>query len=621
MRFNIKKLEIQNFRSIQKQITLEFKKGLYSVEGINLDEPSSFNGAGKSTLVSALYWCLTGNTLTNEALADDVVNSKINKDCRVTLYLETTDSDIKITRTRKDTEYGNDLLLFVNDQDLSCHKIAETQQRINQLITLPFDILSSTIIMTGDMKSAFSELSPQQRIQVLESIRDYSLWDKVREEANKDIKGYNKEVQDKNLVVSSLSGSLLTYQKMLDTQLQNKENKIKNFNLEEINKNINTLEQENLNIINEIADLNNKLALSKTKVLQDNSKVLEEMNNIMNLANKLKLEKQQLEFNITQINKEIGIIDSWFKNDTCPTCHRKLERSEKDISENTNKKEEYLKQINDLQQKISKIDSDIIEKRVEWSNKNKSISNLEDEKKKANAETEAYNKEINLKNNQLSINNNKIYTLNLEKNNHEKEILKFDTDIKEYTLKIEDITNQISQIKEEIKKIEYKCKLSTYYYKLLGSKGELRPYLLNQDIMYLNSCMQKYIAKFFKNTNVKLGLNGANIDIIITTNDNLQKNVASLSDGEKKRLNLSIQLALYDLIKSVARVEFDTLWLDEVETKLDPIGCRQLIEIIEDKSEELDNVFWITNNVTVKENIPNKIICKKKLGITEIYEE
>ena len=54
MRFNIKKLEIQNFRSIQKQITLEFKKGLYSVEGINLDEPSSFNGAGKSTTMNIL---------------------------------------------------------------------------------------------------------------------------------------------------------------------------------------------------------------------------------------------------------------------------------------------------------------------------------------------------------------------------------------------------------------------------------------------------------------------------------------------------------------------------------------------------------------------------------------
>lgn len=115
-------------------------------------------------------------------------------------------------------------------------------------------------------------------------------------------------------------------------------------------------------------------------------------------------------------------------------------------------------------------------------------------------------------------------------------------------------------------------------------------------------------------------LNGANIDIIIET-AGIKKSVSSLSGGEKKRLNLAIQLALYDLIKATSRINFNVLWLDEVESQLDPLGCQQLIEIIEDKSDEIESVFWITNNAMVSENIPNKIVCKKLMGKTEIIEQ
>ena len=129
--------------------------------------------------------------------------------------------------------------------------------------------------------------------------------------------------------------------------------------------------------------------------------------------------------------------------------------------------------------------------------------------------------------------------------------------------------------------------------------------------------MQKYIAVFFKNTNVELKLNGASIDINIDSSG-IKKNVSSLSGGEKKRLNLAIQLGLYDLISSTAQVSFNTLWLDEVESEVDQQGIQQLIQIIEDISEKVETVMWITNNPNVKEAIPDKIVCKKKCGKTEL---
>ena len=50
MQFNIRQIEIENFRSVQSKVTLAIKPGLYSIEGINNDEIGSYNG------------CFTGDT-------------------------------------------------------------------------------------------------------------------------------------------------------------------------------------------------------------------------------------------------------------------------------------------------------------------------------------------------------------------------------------------------------------------------------------------------------------------------------------------------------------------------------------------------------------------------------
>ena len=122
------------------------------------------------------------------------------------------------------------------------------------------------------------------------------------------------------------------------------------------------------------------------------------------------------------------------------------------------------------------------------------------------------------------------------------------------------------------------------------------------------------------NTDVELRLDGANIDILINSNG-IQKKVTSLSGGEKKRLNIAIQLGLYDLIQATSQVSFNMLWLDEIESELDPIGVQQLINIIEDKSDTSESVYWITNHPAVKESIQNKIVCTKSLGVTTIEEK
>ena len=620
MKFNIRQIEIENFRSVQSKVTINVKPGLYSIEGINNDEKTSTNGAGKSTLISALYWCLTGNALTNEVLADDVINAKVGKNCKVSVLIESSQGDIKITRTRGDSEFGNNLFLEIADQDLTCHKVADTQARIAQLFKIPFELLHSTIMMTHDIKSAFSELTPQQRVQALESIRDYSIWDKVREEANKDIKAYNKEIQELNLKLSNMNGSKQTYEKMLASAVESYKVLVKSFDETEINNKMLSLTQENKNYAEEIVSLESSLKELNKIIDESTDKSLQtKLNEIVDTANNIKLTLQSTEYERKEKVKDIDTIDAWFKNDKCPTCGHLLDRTEQEKSEKSSHREELNKQLIQIDEKAKKLNDDIALKRKEWAQVNTQLKVSEQNLHQSRAKLSENNAKINdLKSKELA-NTRELAKLEAMKGTHSSQVDKLNNDIISYKKEIESISAGEVIINERLKSLENKRQLSDYFFKLLGSKGELRPYLLKQDIAYLNSCMQTYIHQFFENTEAELHLEGPNIEILINSNG-IKKKVTSLSGGEKKRLNIAIQLALYDLIQATSQVSFNVLWLDEIESELDQAGVNQLINIIEDKSNDAETVFWITNHPNVKENITNKIICTKSLGVTTIEE-
>lgn len=641
MKFNITKLEIENFRSIQDKVTLNVKSGLFSIEGINYTETNSTNGSGKSTLISALFWALTGSSLTNEVLADEVVNLKVNKNCRVSVYINTDKDEIKVTRVRKDTVAGNNLFLEINGQDLSCHKVADTQDRINKLIKIPFDLLRNTIIMTSGMDSAFSSLTPQQRIQTLESIRDYSIWERIRDEANKDSKEYTNQIGNNTLEISNLTGSINTYKK-LATDLRSEQLSLQtNSNTEQfdilIEKNkeeknkyeeqIKVKKEEIANFDNTVIDTNdivNKMSVITDEVNDIKLKVQQEKNSI---DRKL----QAIDYDLKDINRELDIIDKWFTNDTCPTCGKKLDRTETEIAEKNIQKNTFLNKKLQLfkdkegisTQAVSDLETEaenkIAEKRIEY-------KALQDELEKVKSLQQEKSSKFNALQGELAALQRKVTDIELmnkelagKKEAYQAKIIKCEEDIKKYDNEVVELENQVKTLDNSNKELEGKKKLSDFYYKLLGAKGELRPYLLNKDIAYLNNRMQFYIGRFFKNTEVSLLLNGASIDIKIQA-DGVTKSISSLSGGEKKRVDISIQLALYDLIQTVSQSRFNLLCLDEIESLLDPIGCEQLIEIIEDKAENIETVWWITNHPSVKESIPQKILVKKILGKTEVEE-
>lgn len=684
-KFNITKVEIQGFRSIKDKVELTVKPGLYTIEGVNMDEPSSTNGCGKSSIISAIYWCLTGSTLTNEVLADEVVNETLGKDCLVTLYIESNENQIELTRTRKHSQLGNNLILKIDGQDVSCHKIADTQERLNQLIKIPFNLLHSTIMMTHDIQSAFSDLSPQQRVQTLESIRDYSIWDRVRDEANKDIKECDKEINEKTQIINEMTGSYKTYEGLIKTtdqdieetmktgislngkeQLKSYENEIQKYTeqlkskkleleeaqkiqLEDLSKYTVQLNQINEEYNKKKTELDNTYKEKLDQLRLNSQKKVDETKTEINGLNS---KNQTLNFEVRDLTRQANELQKWFDSPNCPTCGRPLVRTEEEINSKKTKLEE-LKINNEKTAETIKENEKIIaekqslitnlteqfevdEKKIKEEYQNK-LTKLNEENQK---NSKAINEEYKQKQEGQKESKQKVYNLGQEVSQLEAKIgevnglkIKLQEQLESLRAKIQKLKEDKAKYEEEIKKITEdgktvrayindlmsKRELSDYYYKLLGSKGELRPYLLNRDIENLNTYMQRYIHSFFKNTEVELRLNGASIEIDINSLG-IKKSVSKLSGGEKKRLDLAIQFALYDLLQSTSQISFNILCLDEIEAQLDSLGCQQLIGIIEDLSERVETAYWITNNDMVSEVVPHKIICKKALGCTEIEE-
>lgn len=641
MNFKITKLEIENFRSIQDKVTLSLKPGLFSIEGINYTETNSTNGCGKSTLISALFWAFTGSSLTNEVLADEVVNLKTNKNCRVSVYIETEKDEIKVTRVRKDVDKGNNLMLEINGQDLSCHKVADTQDRINKLIKIPFDLLKNTIIMTSGMESAFSGLTPQQRINTLESIRDYSIWEKIRDEANRDIKVYNTEITNNNAEINTVEGSISVYNRMIESTKEKCTNLIASFDKNKITESINLLTTQMKETDEAITKKQTEIDNFDKSIFYDKD-IKDQMTKLIEDSNQLKLQRQEkknkaeweikeLNFSVSNIERDISVINKWFTDDTCPTCGRKLDRTQEEIESKNNelaqlkakkaeKEAEVEKKTTELNNDISdEIESILEANRKKYGELQKQLDDGQREERERNSQYQVLLDQLSSLKRDKDSKKAEIDKLNLSLDSYDSQITGFNTDIASYTEEIRKLNENKTDLEKANTQLEAKKRLSDFYYKLLGAKGELRPYLLSKDIAYLNNKMQSYINRFFKNTEVTLLLNNAAIDIKIQA-DGVTKSISSLSGGEKKRVDISIQLALYDLIQTVSQSKFNLLCLDEIESQLDPIGCEQLIEIIEDKSENIETVWWITNAPQVKENIPRKILVKKILGKTEVEE-
>lgn len=151
-----KTLTIRNFMSYGNNdtvIDLEFNKPVLII-GKNLDAVVNgqidSNGSGKTAILNALAFGLYDNTISNIDKGS-LINNINKKNLEVSVVFEKDGVTYKVVRIRK-SKTKADIKWFVDDVDKTLDSIQHTNEEIERVLGLPFEVFSRIIVFSAIFK-------------------------------------------------------------------------------------------------------------------------------------------------------------------------------------------------------------------------------------------------------------------------------------------------------------------------------------------------------------------------------------------------------------------------------------------------------------------------------------
>ena len=126
-------------------------------------------------------------------------------------------------------------------------------------------------------------------------------------------------------------------------------------------------------------------------------------------------------------------------------------------------------------------------------------------------------------------------------------------------------------------------------------------------------------VKFNTQATLKSGETREKFSIEISNQDGGQEYSAN-SGGERKRIDLAINLALQDLVASRSNKRINIAMFDEIFDSLDETGIEQVIELLQELSKEKSSIFVISHNEHLKSYFTNVITITKKDGFSTLED-
>lgn len=629
-------MTVQNFLSIQEAGIDFSNKGLVLVQGSNEDSTAfDSNGAGKSTLVSeAPTWCIYGKTIRGFK-PDKVVNRVAGKDTKVALKVyDDMGDEYEIIRHRKHREYKNHVLLYRNGENITGKSDTDTDKMIEDIIGMDFVTFSNSIMFGQGAGTMFALATDATQKQVLERMLQIELFKDMQEEAKKSLAKEEKKISEVTASIQSNQTGLATIKTTIE-DLQTKEAALEKTVDVRINQ---------LNI--EYEELEDQLSLQpSTEDLESDKAEVEGLINEVKkgLESYESTEKQKTELlgTINSLEKEIDKYDKHIKKtekqlddvknkrnmpEICSACGQSLpledttaieNHLQSDIDKNKKEREEavddleemigYLKKTNKKLENKKPLEENLNDLRTELAETNSEIKSIADKKasiKKAMASIERQIKE------QEELKNS-TFTELIEKN-------------------IEDAKTLEATIKELTETLNAHMAMAekyTFWVNGFGNQG-IKSVLLDSVTPFLNERANYYLSKLTEST----------IEVEFTTQEKLKNGkikdkfsvkVTNLhgddeykgnSNGEKRRVDVAINMALQDLVSSRSNKKLDIIVYDEVFDGLDEIGCNTVIELLQEKARMFGTVIVITHNEHLKQMFTKFLTVKKEDGRTVVLE-
>jgi len=594
----IKAIEFANFISYGDYMTrVELSAlGPTLIVGENAgEEDGSSNGAGKTTIATAIMWCLFGRTTQRDRPADAVVNWNTKKNCYVKIE---TDDGYAITRHRK-SDGPADLIVTKDGADISASTTINAQKQIFQIFGLDYEVFASSLFF-GQFGRSFLELSDVKRRAILERIFNLhriNVWADVAKEKANSIEmsqiRTSSELSVKNTELERLKADLLKKEELERAYEGSRAIKISGFSTRKL-----ALQEE----VGKISVPNiDKLRKQWELVDQIRNKLIEYQTRLTTKSAEL----ISLRGDISRLTKEKT---EWVSKagTTCPNCKQKIDKQHVDAI-----CQPFSGQEKTINESIGNVDAEVVKIKEIISTTSSKIQELGP--KQTVREAEAIARELTRVNEQIGQIDQQIKDALGEENPYGKIIMEVKKNIKEYSEAVIGLTKEENDYNIIIKHLKY---IFTAY----SDKKKIKSRMMGELIPFLNERITYYLDAFNCEFDLKFDA---------TLQDKTSRwDYEFCSGGERKRIDLAVMFALYDLYVSIYGPQCNVLVLDEVDGRLDPPGVQSFVEVINkdftwDASRTFtrpDTVLVISHKDEMRDAFPSKIKVVKEAGFSKIVE-
>jgi DNA repair exonuclease SbcCD ATPase subunit len=509
------------------------------------------NGAGKSTLLDAICFALFNKPF-RKINKPQLVNSINEKECLVEIEFTIGSTVWRVHRGIKPNKfeiYRNDVLV---DQVAAT---SDQQKWLEQsVLKMNFKSFTQVVILGSSTFVPFMQLTPAHRREVIEDILDIQIFstmnillkDRLRQ-VQEQQREYGYELKSAEEKVKMQEEYIRNSQTTNESEITNKQNQIAKIEEEifDLNKQINILEVESLDIETEIAQLGDiKTQMSKLETLY-----------------------HKISHNKTSTEKEL---DFFHDNDNCPVCTQEIQAvfKNKKVVDLQGKSLEYQVGLTKLKEQLAEINA-----------KYDMLKSFQDKIKQNSAEILHLNNVIRMSEKSINHIKDEMYRLSQS------------PDIAKMQGKLEVYQEEFAQIEQRCTSVSRQKDEYEVVANLLKDSG-IKARVIKKYIPVINKLINKYLTSMDFYVNFTLD---EEFDEIIKSRYRDEFSYASFSEGEKQKIDLALLFTWREIARMKSSVSTNLLILDEVfDSSLDASGTEELLKILKNLDSST-NTFVISH--------------------------
>lgn len=613
-------LDVWNFLAIE-HASVTFQAGLHFVTGKNWDmgaDEEESNGSGKSSIFEAIQWCLFGSLARGKLTADSVVNNVVGKNCRVILTFEHAGRTFVVMRTRKDEEYGNGLEYWIDDIPQTQHRDGDSDTMLLQDLPITEKIFRNAVQVGQSMPDRFLALSEPEKHDLICKIANVSVFDLALARARDSANAASTEAKVIEGTLKNLHEQRAGWVADLEVQKDalRMEEQADGFDLNEVKKveahleaEIQKFEGEISKIVAEISRVDQvreaeaaSLAEAQEAVRTGQAEIAARGGDVTTRYNDLLALARQIE----QLDTDAQ--EATEHPERCVLCKKTPEFN---AAADCQSLREHLAELADERARVLELYNT---RSAEYDPLQKAFVEWQEFTQKWSEVLRQYQDSVNAK-----ISHNGALQSQVELRRQSQARFRADKEklsgrIQEKEQKLAVLRAKIGQIEATIAgladQIEQKSRLlsdkdkqARHWKYWVVSIPNLRAAAINKLLEYVNARIDHYMQIMSSGA---MGMElyqkahgqGSRIQVDLRTPGGTY--VAS-SGGERRRVDLAVFLALFDLLQVSSGIHFNTLVVDEIMDGLSPAGVRKLASVLREKADSGMAVYVISHNPSVQQ--------------------